>query len=219
MLGQQSLPDTFLALAVLLVSVILHENAHGVVALWLGDDTAKVSGRLTLNPIKHLDLVGSLILPLFLFLAGGPVFGYAKPVPVATQKLRGTDRTGFATVAAAGPVSNVIIAFATVVAMKAIGSDIGLVALNPLGASWVERALLFSIEINVLLAAFNLLPIPPLDGSRFLRLFLSVQGRQTLDRIEPFGFLILFGLLFYLSEPLGRLIGFIQDGIFRLLPL
>jgi Zn-dependent protease len=217
--GQTSLPDTFLALAVLLVSVILHENAHGVVAYWLGDDTARKAGRLTLNPVKHLDIVGSLILPLFLFLAGGPVFGYAKPVPVSTSKLRGTDRTGFATVAAAGPVSNVIIAFASVVAMKAIGADIALVALNPAGASWLERALLFSVEINVVLAAFNLLPIPPLDGSRFLRLFLSPKGRQTLDRIEPFGFLILFGLLFYLSEPLGRVLGFIEDGIFRLLPL
>jgi Zn-dependent protease len=218
-LGQTSLPDTFLALGVLLVSVVLHENAHGVVAYWLGDDTAKQAGRLTLNPVKHLDLVGSLILPLFLFFAGGPVFGYAKPVPVSTSKLRGTDRTGFATVAAAGPVSNVIIAFVCVIAMKVIGSDIGLIALNPAGASWLERALLFGVEINVVLAAFNLLPIPPLDGSRFLRLFLQPKGRQTLDRIEPFGFLILFGLLLYLSEPLYRILSFIQDGIFRLLPL
>ncbi len=219
MLAQNSLPDTFLALAVLLVSVILHENAHGVVAYWLGDDTARTAGRLTLNPVKHLDIVGSLILPLFLFFAGGPVFGYAKPVPVSTSKLRGTDRTGFATVAAAGPIINVILAFISVVAMKAIGADIALVALQPSSASWLERALLFSVEINVVLAAFNVLPIPPLDGSRFLRLFLTPKGRQTLDRVEPFGFLILFGLLFYLSEPLGRLIGFIQDGIFRLLPL
>jgi Zn-dependent protease len=217
--AQNSLPDTFLALAVLLVSVILHENAHGVVASWLGDDTARKAGRLTLNPIKHLDIVGSLILPLFLFFAGGPVFGYAKPVPVSTAKLRGTDHTGFATVAAAGPISNIIIAFVCVVAMKAMGSDIALAALHPAGASWFERALLFGVEINVVLAAFNVLPIPPLDGSRFLRLFLSPKGRQTLDRIEPFGLLILFGLLFYLSEPLGRLLGFIEDGIFRLLPL
>ncbi len=218
--GQPSLPDAILGLVVLLVSVIIHENAHGVAALALGDDTARNAGRITLNPVKHLDIVGSLILPLFLFLAGGPMFGYAKPVPVSPSKLRGTDRTGFALVAAAGPASNVILAFISVVVLKQLGVIFfeG-VALVPPTASWIEKTFFFGFSLNLLIAAFNLLPIPPLDGSRFIRLFLSPQGRQTLDRIEPFGFLILFALLFWLEEPLFRVVSWIEDGLLRLLPL
>lgn len=220
MIGSPSLPDALLGLAVLLASVIIHENAHGVAALALGDDTARKAGRITLNPIRHLDIVGSVILPLFLFLAGGPMFGYAKPVPVSTSKLRGTDRTGFALVAAAGPASNVILAFISVVVLKQL--DVVFfqgVALVPPNASWVEKTFFFGFSLNLLIAAFNLLPIPPLDGSRFIRLFLSPQGRQTLDRIEPFGFLILFALLFWLEEPLFRVVSWIEDGLLRLLPL
>ena len=221
MIGSPSLPDALLGLAVLLASVIIHENAHGVAALALGDDTARKAGRITLNPIRHLDIVGSVILPLFLFLAGGPMFGYAKPVPVSPSKLRGTDRTGFALVAAAGPASNVILAFISVVVLK----QLGFVFLDgggfqpPANVGWLERTFIFGFVLNLLIAAFNLLPIPPLDGSRFIRLFLSPQGRQTLDRIEPFGFLILFALLFWLEEPLFRVVSWIEDGLLRLLPL
>jgi Zn-dependent protease len=218
--GQQSLPDAILGLAVLLASVIIHENAHGVAALALGDDTAKTAGRLTLNPIKHLDIVGSVIMPVFLFFAGLPMFGYAKPVPVTTSKLRGKDRTGFALVAAAGPASNVVLAFISVVVLKQLGvTFFGGRALAPENVGLAQKIFFFGFSWNLVLAAFNLLPIPPLDGSRFLRVFLSAKGRQTLDRIEPFGFLILFGLLFYLQEPVFRLVGFIEDGILRLLPL
>lgn len=220
MIGSPSLPDALLGLAVLLASVIVHENAHGVAALALGDDTARKAGRITLNPIRHLDIVGSLVLPLFLFLAGGPMFGYAKPVPVSPSKLRGTDRTGFALVAAAGPASNVILAFISVVVLRQL--DVVFfegVALVPPNANWVEKTFFFGFSLNLLIAAFNLLPIPPLDGSRFIRLFLSPQGRQTLDRIEPFGFLILFALLFWLNEPLFRVVSWIEDGLLRLLPL
>lgn len=220
MIGSPSLPDALLGLAVLLASVIIHENAHGVAALALGDDTARKAGRITLNPIRHLDIVGSVILPLFLFLAGGPMFGYAKPVPVSPSKLRGTDRTGFALVAAAGPASNVILAFISVVVLKQLGAVFvgGDISSIP-NIGWVEKTFIFGFTLNLLIAAFNLLPIPPLDGSRFIRLFLSPQGRQTLDRVEPFGFLILFGLLFWLDEPLFRVVDWIADGLTRLLPL
>src|SRR5437763_12150761 len=106
---------------VLLVSVILHENAHGVVALALGDKTAQAAGRLTLNPIKHIDPFGSVILPLVLYFSGAPMFGYAKPVPVSPHQLRGKDRWGFALVAIAGPVSNLVIAFVAALVAKTQG--------------------------------------------------------------------------------------------------
>jgi Zn-dependent protease len=212
LLGSNSVGDAILGLVVLLVSVIIHENAHGVAALALGDDTAQKAGRLTLNPVKHLDIVGSLIIPLGLFFSGGPMFGYAKPVPVTPSKLKGTDRAGFAAVAAAGPLSNLILVFIAATVLKGMDVD----AFRP---SMTEKIVLFAFQWNLVLAAFNLLPIPPLDGSRFLRLFLNSNGRRILDRIEPFGFLILFLLLFQLSEPMQRIIGIIERGLLRLLPI
>jgi len=207
-----ALGDAILIIIVLLVSVVLHENAHGWTALALGDPTARVAGRLTLNPIPHLDPFGSLILPALLALTTpGAVFGYAKPVPISPSKLRGTDRWGFAVVALAGPASNVVIAF---IAATLFGS-----LASPVGGGLIAKILVFTFNVNIFLAAFNLLPIPPLDGSRLIRPFLHEGGRRALDRIEPFGFLILFGLLIFLSEPLFRIINLIRDGILRLLPL
>ena len=215
--------NAIVALAVLLASVIIHENAHGWVALGLGDDTAKASGRLTLNPAKHFDFVGSLILPAMLLFTTGAMFGYAKPVPVNPSRLQGKDRWGFALVALAGPVSNVVLALiASTIATKVYGFR--LVDLNPgdvrsLGGSIVPYVLAVAFTLNLLLAAFNLLPIPPLDGSRLLRLVLNTNGRRTLDRIEPYGFLILLALIVWLSQPLFRIVTLIESGLLRLLPL
>jgi Zn-dependent protease len=209
-LGNPSVIDAIVGLVVLLISVIIHENAHGFAALALGDDTAKKAGRLTLNPISHLDLVGSVIIPAALFFSTGSMFGYAKPVPVTTSKLRGTDRTGFALVAAAGPASNLVLVFIAATVLKSLAPGPG---------SMTATVLIDFFQWNLILAAFNLLPIPPLDGSRFLRLFLKPQGRQVLDRIEPFGFLILFVLIFMLGEPLFRVVTLIEDGLLRLLPI
>lgn len=207
------LGDAILLIVILLVSVVLHENAHGWTALALGDPTAKSAGRLTLNPIPHLDIFGSIILPALLALTSPSVFGYAKPVPVTPSKLRGGDRTGFAIVALAGPVSNVVIAFVAVILLRTLVSPASTVS------DFVPKLLVFTVEVNILLAAFNLVPIPPLDGSRLIRPFLSANGRRTLDRIEPYGFLILFVLLIFLDQPFFRVINLIRSFIVRLLPL
>lgn len=207
-----SITDAVIGLVVLLASIIIHENAHGVAALALGDDTARKAGRITLNPIPHLDIVGSLIIPAALYFStnGQMMFGYAKPVPVTPSKLRGTDRTGFALVAAAGPLSNFALAFVAALAFDPA---------SMLRPTIMQRFVIFGLLWNVTLAAFNLLPIPPLDGSRFLRPFLSTNGRQTLDRVEPYGFLILFALIYFLREPLFRIVDLISDGIISLLPI
>ena len=218
--------EAILGLAVLLFSIVIHENAHGVVAYALGDNTARSAGRVTLNPLKHLDLVGSVILPALLFFTTGSMFGYAKPVPVNPAKLRGKDRWGFAIVAIAGPAVNLVLAFiAAVVANRLYGIDVeplrhvrfssGDIAANGV----VLFLLVASFVWNVLLAAFNLIPIPPLDGSRILRIFLTANGRRTLDRIEPYGFLILFAVIIWLQEPLARIIDIIESGLLRILPL
>jgi Zn-dependent protease len=213
-----TLADGALKLAILLVSVILHENAHGLVARSLGDQTAKASGRITLNPLKHLDPVGSVILPLLLFFtAGGRMFGYAKPVPVNPHNLRGKDKWGFAVVALAGPVCNMILVVIAAFFLKhrSVGFD---VSGNPVGGM-VAKGLVFAFELNLLLAAFNLVPIPPLDGSRLIRPFLGNEGRRVLDRIEPFGFVILLVMIVWLEQPLFRLVGIIESGLLRVLPV
>jgi Zn-dependent protease len=212
-----SLGNIALELVILLASVILHEMSHGIAALALGDKTAHAAGRITLNPIKHLDPVGSLILPAFLAIAHAPVFGYAKPVPVSPRNLRGKDTWGFAAVALAGPVCNVILAFIAVTLVKHSSVTLD-VAGNPRG-TLLQRALVFAFELNLLLAAFNLLPIPPLDGSRLIRPFLGNEGRRVLDRIEPFGFVILLAAIYLLGEPLFKIVGIIESGIVRLLPI
>ncbi len=204
-------------IVVLIVSVIFHECAHGFVALWLGDNTAKAAGRLTLNPLKHIDPFGSVMLPLLMYFTVHSMFGYAKPVPVSPRGLRGTDRWGFAAVALAGPISNMIIAMVAATILKRVGDPRFPLDAQP---ALLARVMGAAFAINILLAAFNLIPIPPLDGSRLLRPFIGQEGRRVLDRIEPFGFVIILILVSTrLSEPLFRLIGLIESGLLRLLPV
>ena len=212
-----SIGNGVLELAVLLASVILHENAHGVVALALGDKTAKAMGRITLDPVKHLDPLGSLLLPAFLYVVHAPVFGYAKPVPVTPRNLKGRDTWGFATVALAGPVCNLIIATVAVLLVKHMSFTLDAQG-QPTG-NLVASVLVFTFQLNLLLAAFNLLPIPPLDGSRLLRPVVGLEGRRVLDRVEPFGFVILLGLITLLGPQLFHVISLIESGLLHLLPV
>ena len=172
-------PAAFLMLAIpLLYSVIIHELAHGWVAWKMGDPTAKWAGRLTFNPINHLDLIGTLAL----FLIG---FGWAKPVPVNIGNIQ-NQRKGLLLVSSAGIVANIILAFIALFIYKLIGND---------APDIILTSIFILAKINIVLAAFNLIPIPPLDGSKILMSFTPPNVTNFLLRVEPYGFFIVLGLL------------------------
>lgn len=154
--------------AIILVSMMLHELAHGFVAYLLGDDTAKTEGRLTLNPLKHLDPILSVIMPLLLFISGGPIFGGAKPVPVDSRNLR-YGVWGMALVAIAGPLTNFLIAFVAFMVGMLTGVTVfdGGALMYYVGDFW-GLLLVNIVYVNLGFGVFNLIPIPPLDGSRIL---------------------------------------------------
>jgi Zn-dependent protease len=176
-----------------LFAVVLHEVSHGWVANRLGDPTAARLGRLTLNPLSHVDPIGTVVIPLFLVAVGAPfIFGYAKPVPVNFYNLRNPKRD-MIWVAAAGPMTNIALAVASVYLFKVF---LGLQNILP---DFIDTPLMMmaqgSVQINVMLAAFNLLPLPPLDGGRVLVGLAPQPLSSIVARVEPFGFLILLALL------------------------
>jgi len=175
-------------------AIIAHEVMHGVVALRLGDDTALRAGRLTLNPISHIDLFGTIILPFGLYLFGLPVLGYAKPVPVDFRVLRG-GRTGMLKVAAAGPLTNFVLAVVSGLLLRAaplfLHGSFGLTVAVP-----IARMLQASVIVNVELGVFNLFPVLPLDGGRVLFSVLPVRVARAYAQTERYGFLILMLLLY-----------------------
>ncbi len=190
----------------LILSIIIHEVAHGYMANWLGDPTARLAGRLTLNPVSHIDPLGSVILPGLLYLTGaGILFGWAKPVPYNPYNLR-NQRWGEALVAAAGPGVNLIIAFVFAMILR-FGADIGASLAFMTISSYI-------VYINILLAFFNLIPVPPLDGSKilagFLPAHLEMRYRQLGERIEQYGlmanFLFIFIFVYLLWAPFQVLV-------------
>ena len=192
----------------LLFAVTLHEVAHGYIALRMGDNTALLAGRLTLNPIKHLDFVGSLLLPLILNLTGSPViFGYAKPVPVNFSNFH-DYRKSTIYVASAGILANFALAIVSGMLFQAIvhfqwvwnGSILKPVIMD------LYHMLFYSVVINLVLALFNLIPIPPLDGSKILAMVLPVWLRLHYARMERFGMIIIIFLL--LTNLVGKFMSF-----------
>lgn len=204
---QEHLQQILLWILPVLAAVVFHEVAHGYVANQLGDSTAARAGRLTLNPLAHIDPMGTILVPLILLITNaGFLFGWAKPVPVSYAALR-NPRRDMILVAAAGPAMNLLLAVTgalVIHGIRTMGVD---------EASTLSRALLnpivamahFGVLMNVFLAVFNLLPIPPLDGGRVLTGLLPVDWARRFQQIEPFGFLILVTLM--MTHALGRLVG------------
>ncbi len=200
----------------ILFAITVHEVAHGWVANKLGDPTARQEGRLTLNPLKHIDLIGTVIVPLLLLLFAGFVFGWAKPVPVNWSNLRHPKRDS-AVVAMAGPSANLVMTFFWALILK-----LGTV----LYSAWTPATTLvllgqIGMQINLVLLVLNLIPIPPLDGSRVVASILPVQLSLAYSRLEPFGFFILlaliaFGVLSWLILPV---VIYLQQTIMHLLAI
>ena len=203
----QTIQTIAVAAIPILFAITLHEVAHGWAARHYGDNTAEMLGRLSLNPIKHIDPMGTIVVPAILFMMGGVLFGWAKPVPVAFGNLRNPKRD-MVFVALAGPAANILMGIVWALILKLVflfGAQ------EAIAGEFLISMCRIGILINTLLAAFNLLPIPPLDGGRVLRGLVSESIGYYLDRIEPFGLIILVllmmsGLLWVLVSPLMALV-------------
>ncbi len=194
--------ELFIAFSVLLISLTFHEAAHAWTADRLGDPTARLLGRVSLNPAVHADPIGTVLFPLIAFTTGAPLIGWAKPVPVNISNLR-HDRRDFVLVAAAGPASNLILALGASVILRAV-------VVGPTFEG-VDSFLAKMLHVNILLAVFNMIPIPPLDGGNVLAGLLPRPAAMAFDRIRPFGFILLYalmlsGTLYLLIAPPYRLL-------------
>lgn len=205
-------PLTVLFFVITLVpAIVLHELAHGLVADRFGDSTPRLMGRLTLNPVKHADPFGTLILPgllllPYLFGRGGPVFGYAKPMPVNTANLPNPDRN-MMVIALAGPVTNMILAALGALVVRVVG----------IGADPLTDFLEIWVVLNVVLAVFNIMPIPPLDGSKVLAMFLPPRAREVYRSWEPYGALFMLVVFFLFPGAIFAIVNPVVEGLLALL--
>ncbi len=191
-------------LAVLIPSVILHEVSHGAVALLFGDDTAKRAGRLTLNPLSHIDPVGTIILPTILILFAGVGFGYAKPVPVNPARMR-NPRNHSLIVSLAGPAVNIVLAVGAALLARSLMTplQIDIAVRSPESVSFVMAGLVYFGLLNAILAAFNLIPLPPLDGSAVVERLLPMRLWPAYLRIRPYSMVLILLGIFVLPGGFG----------------
>jgi Zn-dependent protease len=200
----------FIGFAVLVASLSVHEAAHAWTADKLGDPTARTLGRVSLNPARHVDPIGTIAFPLIALLTRLPLIGWARPVPVNTRNFR-HPRRDYVFVAAAGPLSNLALAAVGAVAWQFISAGLNEHELAAALGSPVPLFVLLLIEVNVLLAVFNMIPVPPLDGGNVLGGLLPYRLSVEFDRLRPYGILILYALM--LTGALGRVIQPVQEAI------
>ena len=204
--------QVLLAFLVLLISLSVHEAAHAWSADRLGDNTARLLGRVSFNPLVHIDPIGTVVFPLLAMVSGVPLLGWAKPVPVSLRNLGADWRQKHMLIAAAGPASNLAIAAVAAVVFRVMpsgGLDGGAIGSGSVAAT----VLLRFVTLNVLLAIFNMIPVPPLDGGNVLAGVLTGPVADVFDRLRPYGFIILYGLL--LSGVLWVVVDPIQSAILR----
>ncbi|MCL2174109.1 site-2 protease family protein [Candidatus Saccharibacteria bacterium] len=208
-----------IVIGVVFASMVLHELMHGLMAYWLGDTTAKEHGRLTLNPLKHIDPFLTILLPVMMVIASGfvqgmPVFGGAKPVPFRPDRVKGRE-WGAALVGIIGPLTNLVLAF--ICFAIAWFSGILMVQGGELyyTGDIIAQILMAGIMVNLGFFAFNILPIPPLDGSRLLYAVAPDSVQRAMAKVESAGLLVVFAVVLILSQPLGHILGIIIDAILR----
>lgn len=208
-----------IVLAVVFGSMVLHELMHGLTAYWLGDDTAKENGRLTLNPIKHIDPVLTIALPLILVISNSfvstPIFGGAKPVPFRPDRVKGGE-WGAAMVGISGPLTNLLLAFLFFVIAYFSGHLVVADSSIFMNSGVISQFLGAGIMVNLGFFAFNMLPIPPLDGSRLLYAVAPATIQRAMESLERIGLVIVFGIILVASSLIGNILGWIIDFILKL---
>lgn len=213
------IPQILISLFVVLFAITIHEASHGWAAYKMGDPTAHALGRVTLNPVAHIDPVGTILLPLILVIMGAPPFGWAKPVPVNPLNLKDPRRDNLI-ISAAGPLSNFTVAFIAFLGIQLLKITNPSLFQSYGGFSGLSSGLFlilyYTVLINIILAVFNLIPIPPLDGSGVLMGLISDEAAAKYEQIRPFGFIILLVLIMtgFIGKILGVIMSFVNVFIF-----